>query len=112
MEDEFNSQVDDGTALQIATRIIDIYRECSKDNFTTVDTLYKNFQQSQEQMARSIAAAGNAEETDEHEHNHNHSHSNGHEGENEDVEMADNGPIVDDDGFEVVSNKRKGRGRR
>ncbi|ODQ78836.1 hypothetical protein BABINDRAFT_38645 [Babjeviella inositovora NRRL Y-12698] len=113
MLDEFDTNVDDDSALPIAALILQIYRECEVQNYATVEDLYKKWEEreksgkNKQQVHVHIEEDPNnpdeSDESDEEEHEHKE--------EMMDVDDEPKGPIVDDDGFELVQPKGKGRRR-
>lgn len=116
MVDEFETNVEDDSALLVAHNIIKLYEECFNMNYNTVEILYTNWIEKQKSGIKRapVKIEGNdssddgySEDEDQnmevHEHEHNHSHIN-HYAEEHETE-----PIVDDDGFELVQKKGKKR---
>lgn len=113
MVDEFDTEIDNDSALEIGALIMKIYKEVADKIYSTVDTLYEKWnskQQTKSQLQRVVV------ETDP------NNPSSDEESDDDDVpqlvtEVADmeleepepKGPVVDDDGFELV--QRKGRRR-
>lgn len=106
MVDEFDTEIDNDSALEIAALIFKIYKEISQNNPSTVDILYKKWQQKQgNKSSHKVvvdADPNNPDVSDSEE-----------EEEDEDEEMGDapaqparHEPIVDDDGFELVQRRR------
>ncbi|EMG46714.1 Pre-rRNA processing protein TSR2, partial [Candida maltosa Xu316] len=121
MVDEFDTQIDNDSALEIAYLIIKFYRDVMIEKYATIDELYEKWQAKQntksvhkvhvENDPNNPDVSSEEEEEDEEED----------EEEEEDVDMEVDqpeeeqapqltGPIVDDDGFELVQSK--GRRRR
>ncbi|KAF3988837.1 hypothetical protein FT663_03876 [Candidozyma haemuli var. vulneris] len=114
MVDEFDTEIDNDSALEIAALILRLYKECSAKKFSSVDDLYEKYQK----KASNASKKQNIKiETDP-----NNPSSDEEDGENEDevpqlveriedthIEEAPKGPVVDDDGFELV--QKKGRRR-
>lgn len=120
MVDEFDTEIDNDSALEISDLVLKIYRECAMQNYSRVDDLYARFQFKQQQSSnhRNKVVVGqdpnNPDSSDDEE-----------EGAEEDqppllVQNEDDGmdiddgpgprqPIIDDDGFELV--QRRGRRR-
>lgn len=113
MVDEFDTEIDNDSALEIGALIMKIYKEVADKIYSTVDTLYEKWnskQQTKSQLQRVVV------DTDP------NNPSSDEESDDDDVpqlvtEVADmeleepepKGPVVDDDGFELV--QRNGRRR-
>lgn len=112
MEDEFGTVLEDDSGLPVAAQIIALYRECQKGDFSTVDSLFKAFQDKEEKKKAGLITAKKIEVEDD---ASEYSDTDDEEpSKSEDVEMeesAPQGPIVDDDGFELVQKKGKGKKR-
>lgn len=116
MADEFETVVDDESELKVAVDIIDIYKQCKEDDFQTVQDLMKKYQD-REALRREgklpktkteiVESSGSEdEEDDENDNDHNVPQLA-----SEDSEMKEpEGPIIDEDGFQLVT--KKGRGKR
>ncbi|CCH62155.1 hypothetical protein TBLA_0G02140 [Henningerozyma blattae CBS 6284] len=119
MIDEFDVNVEDDSALPIAAGIIELYKQCDRMDYATIDDLYSKYLIKQEQKKNSPTSRANI-------HINNDPlnpdiSSSEEESENElepedmDVDMEDSNdykppaPVVDDDGFELVQKKGKGR---
>ncbi|KAK9479767.1 Pre-rRNA-processing protein TSR2-domain-containing protein [Lipomyces japonicus] len=46
MEDEFDVNVEDDTAYDTAQKIVKVFEQCKKNDFSTVDELYKEYEAS------------------------------------------------------------------
>lgn len=109
MEDEFDTVVDDDSDFQTAQMLIQMYTECANGVFTTVENQYNKYEKSK----NTKTTVQVEDQTDP----NGHSDSEGDDDDEpelaEDVDMEEaapkekQGPIIDDDGFEVV--QRKGR---
>ncbi|CDO92252.1 unnamed protein product [Kluyveromyces dobzhanskii CBS 2104] len=113
MFDEFDTNVEDESALPIAAAIILIYRECVAQNYSSVEQLYLSWMQNKDKSDASKLVVV-AESSDEEENNEEG-------GEDVDMDMdvdvphlvasesqpAASEPIVDEDGFELVQKKGK-----
>lgn len=120
MVDEFDTNVEDGSAIPISLGIIDIYKQCLALDYSTVSELYENWlekEKSRENETPKLVRVerdplnpdiSSSDEEDEEDQNLD-------EGENMDVDMDDNEssnipePVIDDDGFELVQKKGKSR---
>ncbi|AAS52803.1 AER119Wp [Eremothecium gossypii ATCC 10895] len=113
MADEFETNVEDDSALPIAAGIINLYRQCEAGNYNEVDQMYAQWQANkQNQTSRKVQVVADP---------HNPDISESEDDDNcdeEDEEMgdADEGeaqarpvPELDEDGFEIV--KKSGRRR-
>ncbi|VVT54447.1 uncharacterized protein SAPINGB_P004080 [Magnusiomyces paraingens] len=121
MSDEFDVVVEDESALPIAVEIIEIYRDCERGDFARVDALHKKFQETEKLRKEGKIKPIKVEVQGDDEDDHNDDEEWDDEEDDdaavpqltEDVEMTDEprGPIVDDDGFELVQKKGRGRKR-
>lgn len=111
MVDEFDTEIDNDSALIIGDLILKLYRDCALKNYARVDELYANYQQKQALRARAqkveiSADPNNPDVSDDDDEEEDESAPQLVEEDSMDV---DNGPVIDDDGFELV--QRKGRRR-
>ncbi|EGW34759.1 uncharacterized protein SPAPADRAFT_53174 [Spathaspora passalidarum NRRL Y-27907] len=119
MVDEFDTEVDNDSALEIAALIMKFYKDVTVHNYTDIDQLYNRWQEKQnsgqhqshkvtvESDPNNPDVSDSEEEEDEEEHHEgcNHDHEHDH------MEIDEPaGPVVDEDGFELVQSK--GRRRR
>lgn len=112
MIDEFDTNVEDESTVPIAVGIIDIYKQCQVQDYSTVEQLYTKWVEKQNsgESAKVVTVeedplnpdASSCDEGDEEDEDEG-------EGEGEgDIEMNDqlsSGPVVDEDGFELVQKK-------
>lgn len=111
MADEFDTQVDNDSALVIGDLVLKVYRDCAAKDYSRVDDLYQKYQHRvQLRLSNKVvvdADPNNPDVSDDEE-----------EDEDEVPVLAQDdgmdidepaGPIVDDDGFELV--QKKGRRR-
>ncbi|GBB97889.1 hypothetical protein RclHR1_00310017 [Rhizophagus clarus] len=115
MTDEFNTLLEDDSAYQISQDLIRIYNECIQGNYSTVDLLQSK-QQSTKQTSFSLSKkAKNYEEDEDSSDNYDEkSLENGESSTMESDEImstnnsksSKNEPIIDDDGFTLVTRKR------
>lgn len=122
MADEFDTEVDNDSALEIGALVFKLYQECAQEKYDTVDALYQAYQEKQAYRAKHLvelqADPNNPSDSDDdsdddeedHDHHHHQHDNQGHlHTHHEDLMDVDDGPVVDDDGFELVQSKRKGR---
>lgn len=118
MEDEFDTVIEDNSTIDIGKKIVGVYKQCRDGYFDDIKTMYSKWLLKQSNNTSKIVAniikdPLNPDISD----SENEEDENG--GDNDgDVEMVElveelpqrqkNEPIVDDDGFTVVTNK-KGR---
>lgn len=112
MLDEYEVEVDDGSAAEVSSMVIEIYRQCADGDFKVVTEMYQKYEQKEEQKKKGLvkpnvvkpqAQEGDDDDDDE-------------EWEDDDSEpttfdnqpVENQGPIVDEDGFELVQSKKKG----
>lgn len=125
MGDEFDVQVEDDSALPVAVEIIEIYRDCQKGDFSRIEDLHKKFLAKEELKAKGQLKSKKVEVQGDDDEDDDDDYEDCDEEEEEenvpklstnhtaDVEMEDQptGPIIDDDGFELVQKKGRGRKR-
>lgn len=115
MVDEFDTEIDNDLALEIAALVFKVYQECAAQNYATVEQMYNAWQEKQANRARHVVLveadpnnpddSSSEDEDDEEEHSHE-----GHHHHDDAMEVDEpQGPVVDDDGFQMVQPKRKGR---
>lgn len=117
MLDEFDTNVEDESALPIAVGIISIYKQCEILDYSTVETLYLCWQEKQKNNEKQKSQTINvledplnpdvSDDSDDSDENDDDESCDG-----SDVEMGGNpptsqDPIVDEDGFELVQKKGK-----
>ncbi|CCE83338.1 Piso0_003913 [Millerozyma farinosa CBS 7064] len=113
MFDEFETQVDNDSALYIADLIIKIYRQVSAQDYKLVDELYEKWQAKQNSKQAHDAVninpdPQNPDSSDDESDNMEDVPALTEGVKNIDV-AEPQGPIVDDDGFELVQKKGKQR---
>ncbi len=113
MEDEFEVIVDDDSSVEIATSIIELWRDCMKGDFAGLERLQEQYARNGEgrQVIAQAVASDNERVDDE--------DFEDFEDEEGDVEMGDAVPTlvgrekavaeVDEEGFTRVVGRRKGR---
>lgn len=112
MLDEFDTQVDNDSALEIAYLIFKFYQKAAINDFNDIDELYNKWQIKQQNRQKNlvnIQLDPNNPSSDEDEEE---------EDQDMDVEMdveptieESTGPVVDDDGFTLVQSKKGNRRR-
>ncbi|CCC72169.1 hypothetical protein NCAS_0J01900 [Naumovozyma castellii] len=112
MVDEFETNVEDDSALPISKGILDLYNQCYALQYGTVEELYSDWLEKQKtkKVKKNIHIHNDDDESS--------SDDNGSGDEDEDFDMDEQAqerpnliqePIIDDDGFELVQKKGKGR---
>lgn len=112
MVDEFDTEIDNDSALEIAALVMKLYKDCAVQNYESVDELYSRYlQKLAQRTTKNRVSVG--------EDPNNPDSSDDSEDDDEIPELQANGeamavdepepegPIIDDDGFELVT--RKGR---
>ena len=117
MFDEFETNIEDDTALVVAANVVKLYEECAAENYTRVERMYNDWLEKQKQnqgkpVSRPVHIEGSESSEDESEDGDEDGEANPEE--DVDMEVDEHteqvsGPIVDEDGFELV---QKGRRRR
>lgn len=113
MIDEFDTNVEDESALPISMRIIEIYKQCQLQDYSAVEELYTAWLEKQNSAETSQSKVVVVQEDPLNPDVSSSEESGGEEDEQEqadeaDVEMTDsrsNQPVVDEDGFELVQKK-------
>lgn len=118
MVDEFDTEVDNDSALEIGALIFNLYKEVASKNYNTVDAIYNKWQekQSRSESKSKIVIEEDPNnpdvsegEDDEESEDEKHYIPQLTQDDGMDVDEEPKGPIVDDDGFELV--QKKGRRR-
>lgn len=114
MEDEFGTIIEDDSGLPVAAQVIGMYKECAEGNFATVDALYAAYQAREEQKKAGLITTEKVTVEGDESDSSDDENDNGEDvpALKEDVEMEEaepQGPVIDDDGFELV--QKKGRRR-
>lgn len=109
MVDEFDTHVDNDSALEIGALIIKIYREAALKTFDQIDSLYERWsikqQNRQQQKVQFDNSDGDDDDDDDDQDMGNDTSANNND-DGDDGMQVDNGPVVDDDGFTLVQNKK------
>ena len=120
MVDEFDTNVEDDSALPIATGIIQVYKDCAAQNYQIVEQLYLEWQNKEKNKPQRVIKVTGDDESSSDEDDEDEEYMNGATGEDThmhyeeiDVDMENDKsrsePIVDDDGFALVHTKGKRR---
>lgn len=113
MEDEFEVVVDDDSSVEVATSILELWRDCMKADFAGLERLQEQYARKGEgRQVIAQAVASDDESVDDEDFD-------SEEDEEGDVEMGDAVPTlmgrekavpeVDEEGFTKVVGRRKGR---
>lgn len=129
MEDEFDTVIEDNSTIEIAQKIVKVYSQCKEKYFDDIKSMYSKWLTKQSNSNKIVANIVNDplnpdisdSDEDDNEEDHRNNENIGHHNannENKDIcegmvelvieEKKPTGPIIDDDGFTVVS-KKKGR---
>lgn len=124
MVDEFDVNVEDDSSLIIADKVIKAYRQCFQKDYTKIHQLFNDWQSKQQERTQRLNNLRNVQinedpqnpddSDDEEDDDEEVPSLQAGEPIQEDVEMSDvdnepSGPIIDDDGFELVQKKGKRR---
>lgn len=120
MVDEFDTEVDNDSALEIAALIFKFFKDVMIEKYDAIDELYAKWQAKQSnkvQTAKVVIQTDpnnpSDDEDDEDEDEEDEVPQLTNTGEDSmDVDDTPQGPIVDDDGFEMVQKKGRRGGRR
>lgn len=110
MVDEFDTEIDNDSALIIGDLVFKIYKDCFIKNYSRVDELYAKYQQrlalgSQQNKVVVGSDPNNPDSSDDEDDDIPDTVQD----DGMDIDEHPTGPVVDDDGFELV--QRKGRRR-
>ncbi|SCV02650.1 LAMI_0H01552g1_1 [Lachancea mirantina] len=113
MEDEFETNVEDDSALPIAAGIIELYKQCDALDFTTVEQLYSDWKENEEKRASQRAALiiKSIEDSSSDDEDGDSDEDDLENGDASEMEVDDvpaltkQEPVIDDDGFELVQKK-------
>ncbi|CUM66095.1 uncharacterized protein PRCAT00003749001 [Priceomyces carsonii] len=118
MLDEFDTEVDNESALEIAALIMKIYKEVLLGQYATVDDLYNKWlskgthQTSNGKVTVQEDPANpdilSSEDDDDEDGNELNTDNNVNNADNMEVDSAQ-GPLVDDEGFELVTKRGRKR---
>ncbi|GMM50531.1 Tsr2 protein [Starmerella bacillaris] len=109
MEDEFDVTIETDTALDVAKNIIKLYQECAEKKYDFVQELLNKYQQKAPAKAVTVNDndSSDDEAMDEEIHHHGTMEHNDHNcADHDEMEVEQSGPIIDDDGFQLVTRKR------
>lgn len=114
MEDEFDTILEDDSTIQVATKIVNYYRECAESKFDTIKAVYAKWEAKQKNRQKVVA------QVNEDPLNPDVSDDDDEEDDEDDTMDVDvnyevreiqpqekKQPEVDDDGFTIVSSKRR-----
>jgi pre-rRNA-processing protein TSR2 len=123
MEDEFEVVVDDDSSLKVAVSIIQLYKECAEGDFIHIDEMYGKYQEKEARRKAGLEPVtkinptgiedGDDEDDDDDDEDDDEDEWIDEDNETQsDVSESQEkqGPILDDDGFELV--QKKGNRRR
>lgn len=121
MNDEFDVVVEDDSELPIAMEVIDLYRDCQKGDFAKIKELQAEFEEKERLRAQGKLPKAKIEivkgdDDDDEEEDWSDEGDDDEEvpelksQKDTEMEEAQKGPIIDEDGFELVT--KKGRGKR
>lgn len=114
MVDEFDTEVDNDSALVIADMVMKTYRQVAQRDYTLVDELYEKWQQKQasKQAQNKVVVGADPNNPDASDESDDEPalEEPGIRDNDDDMEMEEEqGPIIDDDGFQMVQKGRKHR---
>lgn len=115
MVDEFDTNVEDDSAVFIANGIIELYKQCQALDYSTVESLYLAWQEKQKNKSNKRVVQVkddplNPDVSDsEDEEDYDEEESQDVDMDVDEQQQTNPEPIIDEDGFEVV--QKKGRRR-
>ncbi|RLV88431.1 Pre-rRNA-processing protein TSR2 [Meyerozyma sp. JA9] len=112
MVDEFDTEVDNDSALIIADLIMRIYRLVAQRDYALVDELYQKWtdKQAVRQQQNKVVVSADPNNPDVSDESDDEDEEAPQLVEENDMDMEeDSGPIIDDDGFQMVQKGRKHR---
>lgn len=115
MVDEFDTNVEDDSAVFIANGIIELYKQCQALDYSTVESLYLAWQEKQKNKSikRVVQVKDDPLNPDvsdsEDEEDYDEEESQDVDMDVDEQQQTNPEPIIDEDGFEVV--QKKGRRR-
>ncbi|CAH6723298.1 pre-rRNA-processing protein Tsr2p [[Candida] jaroonii] len=108
MVDEFDTEIDNDSALEIAALIMKFFKDVSVGKFDDIDALYGRWKERQANRVfnrvQVISDPNNPSDDEDDEEEEVHSHTHEHDEMNVD---EPNEPVVDDDGFTLVQKRRR-----
>lgn len=120
MEDEFDTIIEDESTVDVATKIVKCFKDCKLGDFSNVQNMYTKWLNKQKNKSKIVAniindplnpdVSDNDDDDDEEDEDVDMDVDNNYEISQiqEQPKQTKNEPIVDDDGFTLVQNK-KGR---
>lgn len=110
MADEFDTQVDNDSALLIGDLVLKLYRDCAAKDYARVDELYQKYQQKLQlgQSNKVVVGAdpNNPDVSDEDDDEDDEDKAPALvQNDSMDVDEEPAGPVIDDDGFELVQKR-------
>lgn len=112
MEDEFGVDVEDQSSAAVAVKIITLYKECAEGNYSTVDKMYKDWQEREAKRSSSgaqskVEVQGSDSDSDDDDDDESEEPSSANEQMDVDAKPEKQGPVIDEDGFELVQRKKR-----
>lgn len=120
MVDEFDTQIDNDSALEIGNLIVKLYRDAAQEKYGLIDEMYEKWQAKQNtKNFHKVHVEDDPNNPDVSSDEKEEDDDDGEEEEIQDDNMMEidepeqprqqNAPIVDDDGFELVQSKGRRR---
>lgn len=116
MLDEFDVNVEDDSSLPVSARVLKVYKQCARGDFSEVRAMYDKWQAKaaerelrRRQLQVDLAEDDSSDEESGEDEQLQQAAQPAQQDVDMDVDMEESGPVVDDDGFELV--QRKGRRR-
>lgn len=114
MVDEFDTEVDNDSALIIADMVVKIYRQIAQRDYTLVEQLYQKWSEKQalRKQANKVVVGADPNNPDVSDNSDSEDEDDTEAPQVEDVDMdmqEDNEPMIDEDGFQMVQKGRKHR---
>lgn len=116
MADEFDTVVEDDSELPVAIEIVEVYKQCQKNDYEHVAEVFKKYQEREALRAQGKLPKTKTEVLENSDGSSDEGEGEWEDDDKETPQLANaepkerEGPIIDDDGFELVT--KKGRGKR
>lgn len=107
MQDEFDADIETGTAALVAEAVLASWDSCEKQSYEVIESLYQRLQKRAETGAAKNIGTAEGSSDEEGSDDEGEEMDQTGEADQKMVQEPRNEPIVDDDGFTVVQKKRR-----